>query len=97
MYADVVGGDAARELSGLGRFDRVLVDPPRAGLSDQALHALAGTRASRIVYVSCDPATLARDAKRLLAYDYSLASASPIDLFPQTYHVETVATFDLTA
>lgn len=95
LYADVIGGDAARELGTLGPFDRALVDPPRAGLSDQALIALAGTRATRIVYVSCDPATLARDAKRLLAHGYSLESATPIDLFPQTYHVETVAVFDL--
>lgn len=94
LYADVVGGDAARELGQLGRFDRVLVDPPRAGLDDDALRSLAQTRARRIVYVSCDPATLARDAKRLATAGYALTSATPIDMFPQTYHVETVAVFD---
>ncbi len=94
LYADVIGGDAARELEGLGSFDRVLVDPPRAGLSEQALNALAGTGAIRIVYVSCDPATLARDAKRLQPLGYRLSSATPVDLFPQTYHIETVAVFD---
>lgn len=94
LYADVVGGDAARELAGLGRFDRALVDPPRAGLSGQALESLAETGASRIVYVSCDPATLARDAKRLTTHGYAIRTATPVDLFPQTYHVETVAVFE---
>jgi len=94
LHADVIGGDATRELPGLGEFDRILVDPPRAGLTPEALIALASAGASRIVYVSCDPATLARDAGALDAQGYTLTRVTPVDLFPQTYHVESVAVFD---
>jgi 23S rRNA (uracil1939-C5)-methyltransferase len=50
--------------------------------------------ALRIVYVSCDPATLGRDAKRLIAGGYHLVSAQPLDMFPQTFHIETIAIFE---
>lgn len=92
-WADVVGGDVARELPSLGAFDLAVVDPPRSGLSAQALSDLAGTGARRIAYVSCDPATLARDAARLAAKGYEAVHVTPHDLFPQTYHVEGVALF----
>jgi len=94
LYAEVVGGDAARELPDLGHFDKALIDPPRGGLQPAALDALVAAGPSRIVYVSCDPATLARDARRLLDAGYSLRRATPVDMFPQTYHVETVALFE---
>jgi len=97
LDAEVVGGDAARELPGLGRFDLALVDPPRAGLHADSIGALARTGVRRIAYVSCDPATLARDAARLAGAGYEVTHVEPHDLFPQTYHVETVATFDRTA
>ena len=77
-----------------GRFDAVVLDPPRAGCEPEALEALVQTQAARIVYVSCDPATLARDAKRLAAGGYRLTWAQPLDMFPQTHHVETVAVFE---
>lgn len=93
-YADVVGGDAARELADLGSFDLALVDPPRSGMTPEALRALADTGARRIAYVSCDPATLARDASKLAESGYRLTRATPFDLFPQTFHVETLAVFD---
>jgi len=93
LYAEVVGGDALRELKEMGAVDSLLVDPPRAGLADGAIEAIAKTRARTIAYVSCDPATLARDAKSLLGAGYRLAVATPVDLFPQTFHVETVAKF----
>ena len=71
--------------------DAVLIDPPRAGLSRAALDSLLDRSSSRIVYVSCDPATLSRDGKRLKAGGYSLESVTPVDLFPQTFHIETIS------
>jgi 23S rRNA (uracil1939-C5)-methyltransferase len=91
---DIAPGDAERVLPELGLADVVVVDPPRVGLAEKVTDALAATGARRIVYVSCDPATLARDVKRLAATGYTLTRATPVDLFPQTYHVETVAVLD---
>lgn len=71
--------------------DAVLIDPPRAGLSRAALDSLLERSSSRIVYISCDPATLSRDGKRLRAGGYSLESITPIDMFPQTFHIETIS------
>lgn len=71
--------------------DLVLLDPPRAGLALPALDALVKMRPPLIAYISCDPATLARDVKRLLTAGYDLRSVRPFDMFPQTYHVECVA------
>ena len=67
----------------------------RAGAAD-VLPALAALGPQRVVYVSCDPATLARDAGTLVRLGYRLARVQPIDLFPQTYHVESVAELLLT-
>ncbi|MEW5868105.1 MAG: class I SAM-dependent RNA methyltransferase [Chloroflexota bacterium] len=69
----------------------VLVDPPRAGLERAALDALLALGAPWLVYVSCDPATLGRDARRLAAGGYRLEQATPFDLFPQTYHIESIS------
>lgn len=71
--------------------DAVVVDPPRAGCAPEALSAIARSGPSRIVYVSCDPATLARDVASLADMGYRLMEAQPIDMFPHTYHIETVA------
>jgi len=71
----------------------VIVDPPRAGLDRAALDALIRLGAPVLAYVSCDPATLARDARRLLAAGYTLEQVTPFDLFPQTYHIESVSWF----
>jgi len=70
--------------------DLVVVDPPRSGLGGRVLNALAGQKPPRITYVSCDPATLARDLAGLLKSGYHIAEAHLIDLFPQTYHIESV-------
>lgn len=93
VWADVVGGDAAREISSLGRFDLALVDPPRVGLHTAVIKQLTRTRPRALVYVSCDPATLARDTARLAEAGLALTRAVPFDLFPQTFHVETIALF----
>lgn len=71
-------------------FDRVVLDPPRAGLGAQIQSALAGARVPRLTYVSCHPATLARDLKRLSG-TYRLEHLALVDLFPQTGHMEAVA------
>jgi len=70
-----------------------IVDPPRTGLSKEAVGSIVSLRPARIVYVSCDVATLARDARVLVDADYSLGEISAVDLFPNTAHVETVAVF----
>ncbi|MGH9522445.1 MAG: 23S rRNA (uracil(1939)-C(5))-methyltransferase RlmD [Terriglobales bacterium] len=73
------------------RFDYVVVDPPRGGLGEAIAHALGNLKAPRITYVSCDPATFARDLKVLGAAGYKVESLHLLDLFPQTFHIETVA------
>ncbi|MEK7765227.1 MAG: 23S rRNA (uracil(1939)-C(5))-methyltransferase RlmD [bacterium] len=80
-----------RELEALGT---VIMDPPRKGLSPEALRAVAALPAPRLVYVSCDPATFARDARGLLAAGWRLAEVVPFDMFPQTYHIELAARFE---
>jgi 23S rRNA (uracil1939-C5)-methyltransferase len=92
---EVIEGALEEAMSVLkGRFEAALVDPPRAGIHIKALDALAKKiRPGKIVYVSCDPATLARDAKRLVSAGYLLRDVQPVDMFPQTYHIEAVATF----
>lgn len=74
--------------------DVVVVDPPRTGISSEALSGLIAWQAPRIVYVSCDVPTLARDTQRLVAGGYRLTSIEALDMFPNTPHVECVAVFD---
>lgn len=73
--------------------DFVLLDPPRAGAESAVIKGILDLHPSAISYVSCDPATLARDLKKLLAGGYTLEAVLGFDLFPQTHHVETVARF----
>jgi 23S rRNA (uracil1939-C5)-methyltransferase len=68
-----------------------VLDPPRAGCGRRMIKAVVAREIDRVVYVSCDPATLARDARQLIDGGYDLIEAQPIDLFPHTYHIETVA------
>ena len=84
-------GEAAQMLAGRGlRPDVVVVDPPRKGMQPEAISAVASMSPERIVYVSCDPSTLARDILRFSTYGYALQAATVYDLFPRTKHVETV-------
>jgi 23S rRNA (uracil1939-C5)-methyltransferase len=69
----------------------VLVDPPREGIDRRAMDGLIRLHPPLVIYVSCDPATLARDARRLVAAGYRLEQVTPFDLFPQTYHIESIS------
>ena len=69
----------------------ILVDPPREGLDEQTMAGVLAQSARHLVYVSCDPATLARDAKRLVSGGYRLEEITLFDMFPQTYHIESVS------
>ena len=71
----------------------IIVDPPRKGLTPKTIEIIDSFGAERVVYVSCDPATLARDAERLLKLGYEVKKVTPVDMFPRTAHVETVALF----
>ena len=74
----------------LTEFDLVVVDPPRAGLGEKVCRALGRMNTPRVTYVSCDPATLSRDVRMLLESGFHIESAHLVDLFPQTYHMESV-------
>ena len=91
-------GTAEEVLPGLvgqiANLSHVIVDPPRAGIERHALDAIVQLNPQKIAYVSCDPSTLARDAARLIAGGYKLKEVTPFDLFPQTYHIESVSVFE---
>jgi 23S rRNA (uracil1939-C5)-methyltransferase len=70
--------------------DLVVADPPRGGLGENVVRSLARLDVPRIIYVSCDPSTLARDLRTFVALGYQIAEAQVIDLFPQTFHIESV-------
>lgn len=93
--AEFFCGDAsaiAARLAAEGiRPDVVTVDPPRKGLAEEVITSIAQMSPARVVYVSCDPATLARDIKRFSVQGYLVQKAAAVDLFPRTPHVETVA------
>ena len=89
---------SVEDLAGTPDFQRTLqaadvlfLDPPRKGCDEATLRAIAEARVSAIWYLSCDPATLARDSKFLVAKGYRLGTVQPFDMFPQTGHVETFA------
>ncbi len=98
--ARFVAGDAAESLAALDgsdrAFDVVVVDPPRAGLSPAALEQVASLGAPSLIYVSCNPEALARDAALLTKVGYALTRVQPVDQFPHTWHVECVARLERT-
>lgn len=106
-WIQLVHGDVASSIApaladqnegaGDGRADVVVLDPPRAGAGAEVVAAIVAARPRRIVYVSCDPASLARDLALLVATGYTPASLTGLDLFPHTHHVETIAVLDAPA
>ena len=74
--------------------DLLVLDPPRSGAGAPTVGEIARLGPSRIVYVSCDPATLSRDSRRFAEQGYGLRLVQPLDLFPQTFHIESVAVFE---
>ncbi len=72
----------------------LIVDPPRAGLEKGVVDAILKLNPQMVAYVSCDPSTLARDAARLIQGGYRLKAVTPFDLFPQTYHIESISLFE---
>jgi len=85
-----VGAWLAHHAAQVSPVDFVLLDPPRAGAEPAAIAGIVALRPRQISYVSCDPATLARDLRTLIANDYEIVSIRAFDMFPQTHHVETV-------
>ncbi|NLY70113.1 MAG: 23S rRNA (uracil(1939)-C(5))-methyltransferase RlmD [Clostridiales bacterium] len=94
VNAEYINGKAEEELPKLVKkglkADLIILDPPRSGCEPELLEAVAMTNAPKIIYVSCDPATLARDIKLLTDKDYNFIEAQPVDMFPYTGHVECV-------
>lgn len=74
--------------------DILIADPPRAGLPPEVHDSLSAIQPRQITYISCDPATLARDTKKILQKEYRLLSVTPFDLFPQTAHIESISLFE---
>jgi 23S rRNA (uracil1939-C5)-methyltransferase len=93
-HVELIEDKAKDALSRFGEpVDLLVLDPPRSGAGKRVVSEIARLGPRQIVYVSCDPATLARDARHLAEFGYLLLVVQPIDLFPQTYHVESVALF----
>ncbi|MCD7879565.1 MAG: 23S rRNA (uracil(1939)-C(5))-methyltransferase RlmD [Candidatus Gastranaerophilales bacterium] len=91
---EIINGDAAKEFKKLierkEKFDVCLIDPPRKGATIEALDYLTALSKKYIVYVSCNPSTLARDLKYLIEHKYKLIYVQPADMFPNTPHIETI-------
>ncbi len=96
--AKFFAGDARLALPELleraGRPDVLVVDPPRAGLSKKVVHRIIDCSPKRIVYISCNPTTLAPNAAELVEAGWTLRTVRPVDMFPQTHHIEAVALFE---
>jgi len=85
-----IGGYVITERAAKLAPDLVVVDPPRAGLGERTARALGRMTVPRVTYVSCDPATLSRDLRILLEFNFRVEQVHLLDMFPQTFHMETV-------
>ncbi|MGL5049229.1 MAG: 23S rRNA (uracil(1939)-C(5))-methyltransferase RlmD [Fusobacteriaceae bacterium] len=93
---EFINGAVEEKLSTLikkEKIDGILLDPPRKGVDEESLKSIASTRINEIIYISCNPSTLARDAEILTTAGYKLERIQPVDMFPQTSHIECVARF----
>ena len=98
MFADLKNifihhGTVEQKLGSVKKIDTIILDPPRNGISKQVINQMIEKKPHTIVYVSCNPSTLARDTKILLNNKYELTNVVGLDLFPMTHHVECVASF----
>ena len=94
VNAEFLCADAAAKLEARGeRPDVIIIDPPRKGCAPELLHTVVQMNPERMVYVSCDPATLARDMRILAELGYAPQELTPVDMFPRTAHVECVTLF----
>ena len=94
VEVEAICGDTAVELPELGELDALVVDPPRSGLAKGVVGHIAAAAPARVAYVSCDPQTWARDVALFEAAGYRLSRVTPVDMFPQTYHVEVASIFE---
>jgi 23S rRNA (uracil1939-C5)-methyltransferase len=96
--AEFVSGDARRVLpdliSRIGSPDLLVLDPPRSGAGGKVMRAIGRAQPRRVIYISCNPTTLAPDLRELPPFGYEIRRVQPVDLFPQTYHVETLVQAD---
>ena len=87
--AEFLCAKAENAAQSLGHADAVIIDPPRKGCDPGLIRAIGQINPEKIMYISCNPATLARDLKQICEYGYTAVSAQPFDMFPKTFHVET--------
>ena len=85
-----VGEKLAEAQKTLGKIDRIVLNPPRKGVQPAAMDAILAVKAPKIIYVSCEPTSLARDLDKLVSQGYRIVRLQPLDMFPQTEQVENV-------
>jgi 23S rRNA (uracil1939-C5)-methyltransferase len=90
IHGDIENGLQRKFLPSGDEISLIVLDPPRSGCEKSVLKAIVNLQPQKIIYVSCNPATQARDVKYLNEYGYHLQSLLPVDMFPQTEHIEVV-------
>lgn len=92
---EFVAGKVEDVVKEIGAYNKMIIDPPRAGLHPKALKGIIEIKPQTIIYVSCNPSTLARDIAGLVQAGYKLSKATAVDMFPHTYHIESIAKLEL--